>query len=237
MAVYKLFWDEFASWYLEIIKPAYGRPIDSKTYSKTLDMFEQLLMLLHPFMPFITEELWQNLRNRKDGETIMNQSIIELVSGKYDELLLADFEQAKQVVTEIRSVRKSKNIGPREPLTVEVVGTNPIAALNTVILKMAGLDKIVEVETKNDGTAPFMIGTQEFAVCLGELVDVEAELEKMQAELKHLEGFLKGVNAKLSNNNFVANAPAAVVEHERKKQADATQKIATIKESIDALSK
>lgn len=237
MAVYKLFWDEFASWYLEIIKPAYGRPIDSKTYSKTLDMFEQLLMLLHPFMPFITEELWQNLRNRKDGETIMNQSIIELVSGKYDELLLADFEQAKQVVTEIRSVRKSKNIGPREPLTVEVVGTNPIAALNTVILKMAGLDKIVEVETKNDGTAPFMIGTQEFAVCLGELVDVEAELKKMQAELKHLEGFLKGVNAKLSNNNFVANAPAAVVEHERKKQADATQKIATIKESIDALSK
>jgi valyl-tRNA synthetase len=237
MAVYKLFWDEFASWYLEIIKPVYGQPIDSKTYAATLEMFEQLLMLLHPFMPFITEELWHAVRERKDGESIMNQSIVNLVKGKADAKLLAQFEDAKQVVTEIRSVRKAKNIGPREPLTVEAVGSNPLAAMNSVILKMAGLDEIVVVAAKSEGTAAFMIGTQEYAVRLGGLIDVEAELKKMQAELEHLEGFLKGVNAKLQNENFVAHAPAAVVENERKKQADATQKIATIKESMAALKK
>ncbi len=237
MAVYKLFWDEFASWYLEIIKPVYGQPIDSKTYAATLDMFEQLLMLLHPFMPFITEELWHAVRERKDGESIMNQTIVDLVKGKADSALLDQFEQAKQVVTEIRSVRKAKNIGPREPLTVEAVGSNPLEAMNSVILKMAGLDEIVVVAAKSEGTAAFMVGTQEYAVRLGGLIDVEAELKKMEAELQHLEGFLKGVNAKLSNENFVAHAPAAVVENERKKQADATQKIATIKESMAALKK
>jgi valyl-tRNA synthetase len=237
MAVYKLFWDEFASWYLEIIKPVYGQPIDSKTYAATLDMFEQLLMLLHPFMPFITEELWHAVRERKDGESIMNQSIVSLVNGKADEALLDRFEQAKQVVTEIRSVRKSKNIGPREPLTVEAVGQNPLSALDSMVLKMAGLEEIVIVPAKSEGTAAFMVGTQEYAVRLGGLIDVEAELKKMEAELQHLEGFLKGVNAKLANENFVAHAPAAVIENERKKQADATQKIATIKESIAALKK
>ena len=237
MAVYKLFWDEFASWYLEIIKPVYGQPIDSKTYAATLDMFELLLMLLHPFMPFITEELWHAVRERKDGESIMNQTIVDLVKGKADSALLDQFEQAKQVVTEIRSVRKAKNIGPREPLTVEAVGSNPLEAMNSVILKMAGLDEIVVVAAKSEGTAAFMVGTQEYAVRLGGLIDVEAELKKMEAELQHLEGFLKGVNAKLSNENFVAHAPAAVVENERKKQADATQKIATIKESMAALKK
>ncbi len=237
MAVYKLFWDEFASWYLEIIKPAYGQPIDSKTYEATLEMFEQLLKLLHPFMPFITEELWQNVRERKAGVSIMNESILDLVSGKSDEALLARFEEAKQVVTEIRSIRKSKNIGPREPLTVEAVGRNPLSALNSVIIKMAGLDEILITDAKSEGSAAFMIGTQELAVRLGGHIDVEAELKKMQAELEHLEGFLKGVNAKLQNENFVAHAPAAVVENERKKQADATQKIATIKESMAALRK
>ena len=167
----------------------------------------------------------------------MNQTIVDLVKGKADAALLDQFEQAKQVVTEIRSVRKAKNIGPREPLTVEAVGANPLASLSSMILKMAGLDEIVVVDAKSEGTAAFMVGTQEYAVRLGGLIDVEAELKKMQAELEHLEGFLKGVNAKLSNENFVAHAPAAVVENERKKQADATQKIATIKESMAALKK
>ena len=194
-------------------------------------------MLLHPFMPFITEELWQAVRERKAGESIMNQSIVDLVKGKADAKLLAQFEDAKQIVTEVRSVRKAKNIGPREPLTVEAVGSNPLSALDSVVLKMAGLEEIVVVAAKSEGTAAFMVGTQEYAVRLGGLIDVEAELKKMEAELEHLEGFLKGVNAKLSNENFVAHAPAAVVENERKKQADATQKIATLKESIAALKK
>jgi len=237
MAVYKLFWDEFASWYLEIIKPAYQQPIDRKTFDSTMQLFEKQLMLLHPFMPFITEELWQNVRERQPGQTIMTQSILEMNASKADEQLLSTFEQAKQIVTEIRSIRKSKNIGPREPLTVEVIGQNPVQAMESVIVKMAGLQEIVTVPAKGEGTSAFMVGTQEFAVRLGGLIDVKAELEKLQAELTHLEGFLKGVNAKLANSNFVDHAPAAVVENERKKQADATQKIATIKESMAALSK
>ncbi len=237
MAVYKLFWDEFASWYLEIIKPAYGQPIDSKTYADTMAMFEKLLLLLHPFMPFITEELWQNVSERKAGDSIMNQTIVDITAAGYNEQLLADFETAKQLVTEIRSIRKSKNIGPREPLTLESVQANAIASLDSVVMKMAGLEEIVIVGTKSEGTASFMLGTSEYAVRLGGLIDVAAEIEKLQAELQHLEGFLKGVNAKLANQNFVAHAPAAVVEMERKKQSDATQKIATIKESIATLSK
>ena len=237
MAVYKLFWDEFASWYLEIIKPAYGQPIDSKTYADTMAMFEKLLLLLHPFMPFITEELWQNVSERKAGASIMNQTIVDITAAGYNEQLLADFETAKQLVTEIRSIRKSKNIGPREPLTLESVQANAIASLDSVVMKMAGLEEIVIVGTKSEGTASFMLGTSEYAVRLGGLIDVAAEIEKLQAELQHLEGFLKGVNAKLANQNFVAHAPAAVVEMERKKQSDATQKIATIKESIATLSK
>ncbi len=237
MAIYKLFWDEFASWYLEIIKPAYQQPIDRATYQATMQLFEKQLMLLHPFMPFITEELWQNVTERETGQTIMTQSILEMNAMKADDNILAAFEQAKQIVTEIRSIRKSKNIGPREPLTVEAVGQNPAQAMNSIILKMAGLEDIIVVPAKSEGTSAFMIGTQEFAVRLGGLIDVKAELEKLQAELTHLEGFLKGVNAKLANENFVAHAPAAVVENERKKQADATHKIETIKESMAALSK
>ena len=237
MAVYKLFWDEFASWYLEIIKPAYGQPIDSKTYADTMAMFEKLLLLLHPFMPFITEELWQNVSERKAGDSIMNQTILDITGAGYDEKLLNEFEIAKQLVTEIRSIRKSKNIGPREPLTLESVQANAIASLDSVVMKMAGLEEIVIVDAKSEGTASFMLGTSEYAVRLGGLIDVAAEIEKLQAELQHLEGFLKGVNAKLANQNFVAHAPAAVVEMEKKKQSDATQKIATIKESIATLSK
>ena len=234
MTVYKLFWDEFASWYLEIIKPVYGQPIDSRTYNSTLDLFEKLLLLLHPFMPFITEELWQNVRERKNGESIMNQSILE-IAHPYDGKVIADFEACKALVTEVRSIRKQKNIAMRDALTVEAICANPLERLNSIMKKMAGLDSIEVVNAKSDGTAPFMVGTAEFAVRLGGLIDVDAELAKLDAELAHLEGFLKGVMAKLNNQNFVAHAPAAVVELERKKQSDAEQKIATVKENMRRL--
>lgn len=235
MAVYKLFWDEFASWYLEIIKPAYGQPIDSKTYKSTLDLFEKLLLLIHPFMPFITEELWQNVRERNNGESIMNQSILDIASESYDKKQLYDFESCKQSVTEIRAIRAQKNISPKEPMTLEIVSNNPVEILNPVMIKMAGLKDIVIVKFKSEGTASFMIGTTEFALQIGNLIDVKSELEKMKAELDHLEGFLKGVKAKLSNDNFVSHAPASVIENERKKQSDALQKIATIKDSMLSL--
>jgi valyl-tRNA synthetase len=235
MAVYKLFWDEFASWYLEIIKPAYGQPIDSKTYQSTLDLFEKLLLLIHPFMPFITEELWQNVRERKSGESIMNQSILDIASESFDKKQLEDFESCKQSVTEIRAIRAQKNISPKEPMTLEIVSNNPIEILNPVMIKMAGLKDIVIVKSKSEGTASFMIGTTELALQIGNLIDVKSELEKMKAELDHLEDFLKGVNAKLSNDNFVSHAPASVIENERKKQSDALQKIATIKDSMLSL--
>jgi valyl-tRNA synthetase len=237
MSVYKLFWDEFASWYLEIIKPAYGQPIDSKTYNSTLEFFEKLLLLIHPFMPFITEELWQNVKERKAGESIMNESILDLSAAKFDETFINSFEACKDLVSSIRTVRNQKNIGPREPLTIEVIGSNPIENLNPITRKIACLDDIVIQETKSEGTVSIMVGTTEFALRIGNLIDVEAEIAKIKAELAHLEGFLKGVNAKLSNERFVANAPAAVVETERKKQSDATQKIATLNETLQSLMK
>lgn len=237
MAVYKLFWDEFASWYLEIVKPAYGTPIDSKSYKQTLQFFEQLLLLIHPFMPFITEELWQNMDQREEGESIMNQSIVELSNSSYNIQIVEEFEICKELISSVRTIRNQKNISPREPLTLEAIGSNPISLLNPIIEKIGNIASIVTTNTKSEGTQSFMIGTNEYAIQLGGLIDKDAEIEKIRAELLHLEGFLKGVNAKLSNERFVANAPASVVEIERKKQADATQKIATLNETLESLLK
>ena len=237
MAVYKLFWDEFSSWYLEMIKPAYGQPIDQKTYDETLRFFDNLLKLLHPFMPFITEELWQHIYDRKEGESIM-LSVLKLdAPTEADEKLIADIELVKNIVAGVRTVRNQKNIAPKEALKLEVVELNPVAAYEPVIKKMANLESIETVAQKGEGTASFLVGTTEFAVPLGNLIDVEAEIAKQEAELKHLEGFLIGVQKKLSNEKFVANAPAAVVEMERKKQADAESKIAALKESLAKLKK
>ena len=237
MAVYKLFWDEFSSWYLEMIKPAYGQPIDQKTYDETLRFFDNLLKLLHPFMPFITEELWQHIYDRKEGESIM-LSVLKLdAPTEADEKLIADIELVKNIVAGVRTVRNQKNIAPKEALKLEVVEQNPVAAYEPVIKKMANLESIETVAQKGEGTASFLVGTTEFAVPLGNLIDVEAEIAKQEAELKHLEGFLIGVQKKLSNEKFVANAPAAVVEMERKKQADAESKIAALKESLAKLKK
>ena len=234
MAVYRLFWDEFSSWYLEIVKPAYGCAIDKQTYDATLHYFDALLRLLHPFMPFITEELWQAIEERKAGESIMTQSV-KIFADSYDEQLIADVETAKSIISGVRTIRLQKNIAQKETLALEVVGTHGVATYNAIIEKMGNLEAINVVETKSDGTSSFMVGTTEYAVPLGSLIDVEAEVAKLQAELTYLEGFLNSVMKKLSNERFVSNAPEAVVAAERKKQADAESKIAAIKETIAKL--
>ncbi len=234
MAVYRLFWDEFSSWYLEIVKPAYGCAIDKQTYDATLHYFDALLRLLHPFMPFITEELWQAIEERKAGESIMTQSV-KIFADKYDEQLIADVETAKSIISGVRTIRLQKNIAQKETLALEVVGAHSVAAYNAIIEKMGNLEAINVVEAKSDGTSSFMVGTTEYAVPLGSLIDVEAEVAKLQAELTYLEGFLNSVMKKLSNERFVSNAPEAVVAAERKKQADAESKIAAIKETLEKL--
>ena len=241
MAVYKLFWDEFSSWYLEMVKPAYvngeQQPIDKQTYDKTLEFFEILLKMLHPFMPFITEELWQHLYDRKDGESIMRDKLEIAAPTEADNKLVADIENVKQIVSGVRMVRSSKNIAPKEQLELQAVGKNDYETFKAAITKMANLSAINVVAEKDATASAFMVGTDEFAVPLGSLIDVEAEIQKMEAQLQHLEGFLAGIKKKLSNERFVANAPEAVVAMERKKQSDSEEKIASLKESIAALRK
>ena len=235
MAVYKLFWDEFSSWYLEMIKPAYGQPINRKVYEATIGFFDNLLHLLHPFMPFITEELWQHLCDRTDGESLMVSPLS--MSALVDEDIIREFEVVKEVISNIRSIRLQKNIAQKEALELQVIGENPVVAFNAVVTKMCNLSSINVVENKADGAVSFMVGTTEYAVPLGNMIDVEAEIARMEAELKHKEGFLQGVLKKLGNEKFVNNAPAAVLEMERKKQADAESIIKSLKESIAALKK
>ena len=235
MVVYKLFWDEFSSWYLEMIKPAYGEPIDQTTYNKTLGFFDTLLKLLHPFMPFITEELWQHIYDRKEGESIMTQTLE--AAGSFNENIIAQFEAVKEVIGGIRTIRLQKNIAQKEALALEITGASPVAAFHAVISKLCNLSAISNVESKSEGAAAFMVGTTEYAVPLGNLINVEEELKKLEADLKYQEGFLQSVLKKLSNEKFVSKAPANVIEMERKKQADAETKIAALKESIAALKK
>ena len=237
MTVYRLFWDEFSSWYLEMIKPEYGKPIDKLTYEATLKFFNSLLKMLHPFMPFITEELWQHIYERKDSESIMRDEL-KLDAPSKDELSLIEaIEQVKAIVSGVRTVRNQKNIAPKVELDLNVIGQNNYEAYNSVIIKMANL-KAIEVVTEKSGDASgFMVGTDSFAVPVGDLIDVAAEIEKQEKELKHLEGFLTGIKKKLSNENFVANAPAAVIERERKKQSDSEEKIAALKASLEELRK
>ena len=241
MAVYKLFWDEFSSWYLEMVKPAYvngqPQPIDKVTYAQTLHFFDVLLKMLHPFMPFITEALWQALCERNSGDSIMREKL-ELAAPTSEETSLAEaIEQVKQVVSGVRMVRSQRNIAPKNALDLQVIGQDPYEAYSDVIKKMANVENIVVLSEKTPDASAFMVGTQEFAVPLGSLIDVKAELEKAQTQLQHLEGFLDGVMKKLSNERFVQNAPEAVVAMERKKQSDAEEKIAALKETIAELGK
>ena len=237
MTVYKLFWDEFSSWYLEMVKPAYGQPIDKQSYEATLKFFDALLKMLHPFMPFITEELWQHIYDRRDGESIMREKLEIPAPTAEEKKLAADIENVKQIIAGVRTVRNQKNIAQKEQLTLQVVGKNDFEAYNDVTLKMANLDKIEVIAEKSADASSFMVGTDEFAVPLGDLIDVAAEIEKAEAQLKHLEGFLMGVRKKLSNENFVAHAPEKVVALERKKESDSVEKIAALKATIEELRK
>ena len=237
MTVYKLFWDKFSSWYLEMVKPAYGQPIDQKSYDATLRFFDALLKMLHPFMPFITEELWQHIYDRKDGESIMREKLEIPAPTAEEQKLAADIEAVKQIIAGVRTVRNQKNIAQKEQLSLQVVGKNDFEAYNDVTLKMANLDKIEVIAEKSADASSFMVGTDEFAVPLGDLIDVAAEIEKAEAQLKHLEGFLMGVRKKLSNENFVAHAPEKVVALERKKESDSVEKIAALKATIEELKK
>jgi valyl-tRNA synthetase len=237
MIVYRLFWDEFSSWYLEMIKPAYGTPIDRTTYEATLKFFDTLLKMLHPFMPFITEELWQHLFDRKEGDSIMREKLEIAAPTDKDKSLADSIEIVKQIVSGVRTVRNQKNISPKEPLVLVVINQNDYADFNDVIIKMANLKEIQVTSDKIEDAAQFMVGTDEYAVPVGNLIDVDAELKKQEAQLEHLEGFLAGVMKKLSNEKFVSHAPEAVIALERKKQSDSEEKIAALKESIAQLKK
>ena len=241
MTVYKLFWDEFSSWYLEMIKPTYlngeAQPIDHKTYEATIGFFDNLLKMLHPFMPFITEELWQHITDRKQGESIMRATLQLETPKSNDERIINDIEVVKQIVGNIRTVRNQKNIAPKELLVLQAIGENKMSAYNSIILKMANLKSIEVVAEKSTDSSNFMVGTNEYAVPLGDLIDVAAEIEKAEKELQHLEGFLMGIRKKLGNENFVAHAPEAVVARERKKESDSVEKIAALKQTIEELKK
>jgi len=241
MVVYKLFWDEFSSWYLEMVKPAYvdgqAQPIDRVTYDATLRFFDILLKMLHPFMPFITEELWQALYERQPGESIMRESLLLDAPNDDEKRMLNDVETLKQVVSGVRTVRAQKNIAQKEKLTLQIVNSQLLGNYGDAVMKMANLESITTVSEKPATASTFMVGTVEYAVPLGNMIDVEAEIQKMETQLQHLEGFLAGVMKKLSNERFVANAPEAVVALERKKQSDSEEKIAALKASIAALRK
>jgi valyl-tRNA synthetase len=236
MEVYKLFWDEFSSWYLEIIKPAFGQPIDAETYQITLSFFDALLKLLHPFMPFITEELWQAMEERKPGESIMITSLSSCHCGSNPQsgAIVADFEDVKEIIAKIRTIRAEKNIPIKESLVLQIIGTfNPV--YYPVLKKMANLSAVIETTEKENGAVSFLVKTTEFAIPVGNAVNVEEELAKLKDELKYQQGFLNSVLGKLSNENFVSKAPAKVIEIERKKQADAESKIKTLRDRIRGL--
>ena len=234
MAVYKLFWDEFSAWYREIAKPAYQQPIDRATYEATLGFFDSLLRLLHPFMPFITEELWQALTERRVGESLMVS--LQPKVAAYDESVITDFEKLKEVIAGVRTIRLQKNVPNKEQLELQIVGEND-SIYNSVVAKMCNLSAINIVSEKSAGSISFLVGTAEYAVPMLNLINVDEEIAKMEAEIKYFEGFIDSVMKKLGNERFVANAKPEVVDGERKKKADAESKIASLKEGIAALQK
>lgn len=234
MAVYKLFWDDFCAWYLEVVKPAYGAGIDSVTYNATIGFFDTLLKILHPFMPFITEELWQNIEERKAGQTIMFEPIPEFEN--VDEVLLKNFEEATQVVMNVRNIRQTKGISPKEPLSLVIKG-DFAQTMAPVVERMANISQIefVQQMENRDAGASFLVGTIECFIPLSGMMNVEEEIEKIKGEIERYQKFLKGVQAKLSNEKFVNNAPEQVVKMELKKQSDATQKIENLQKSLSEL--
>lgn len=232
MAVYKLFWDEFSSWYLEMVKPEYQKPIDAKTYAASLQFFDVLLKALHPFMPFITEELWQAIEERKDGESIMVTLLPELKTA--DKELIKDFNKVKEVIAGVRTIRLEKNIPNKEALELQIVGEHK-ADFDAIIAKLCNISSIEKLNEQTSGSISFLVGTTEYAVPMQGLINVEEEIEKMEKEIIYLEGFLNSVMKKLNNERFVANAKPEIVEAERNKKADAESKIVTLQEAIDTL--
>ena len=240
MAAFKLFTDEFSGWYLEMVKPAYQQPIDQATLDATMQMFEQLMKIIHPFMPFITEELWQQLTPRKEGDSIMVNPLHIASLSDEERGLMHVMEQAKQIISNVRAIRNTKNIAQKEPLSLQVISSaadsrQASRQMADIITKMANLTGIAYTEKKSEGSQSFLIGTSEYAVPLGNLIDAAAEIAKAETEIARLRGFMVGIQKKLSNERFVNNAPAAVVELERKKLSDAESKIATLQQTIDGL--
>ena len=234
MRIYKLFWDDFSGWYLEMVKPAYGSPADRKTIDATRHYFDMLMRLIHPFMPFVTEEIWQDLTPRAKGESIMYAPAPAVE--QWDEALLTRFELVKEAITDIRNVRKQKNIAQKQPLTLKViVDENYPAAYAPVIVKMGNISAIETVTEKDPAAAAFIVKTTQYFVPLGDNIDREAETKRLTADLEYLEGFLASVMKKLSNERFVNSAPEKVVANERAKKADAEAKIAAIREQLAAL--
>jgi len=232
MVAYKLLWDEFASWFLEIIKPAYQQPIDKITHEAAIHFFETLLKILHPFIPFITEELWQNLTERKEGESIMIQLFPQ--AGKIDETLLENFEFTKQIIAGIRTIRLQKNIPNKKPLKLQIVGKhNPY--FDSVIEKLGNLKAIETVSKKSAEAASFLVGTTEFAIPLAGFINAEEEIKKIQKEIDYLEGFLASVTKKLDNQNFLSHAKPEIVESEKKKQSDTEKKLTSLRETLAGL--
>ena len=233
MEVYRLFWDEFSSWYLEMVKPAYQQPIDRTTYTATIGFFNDLLHLLHPFMPFISEELWQHIEERKEGESIMVSPQDIAAPRSEDAALIADIERVKAIVTGGRAARAQKNISPREALPLTIVGDNDLSAYDTLVKKMAAINEITTAtEANGAGYSTFLVGTTQYALYLGDVVDLEAEKEAARAELDHLRKFLKSIQGKLANERFVSGAPESVVAMERKKEADTLAKIAALEAKL-----
>lgn len=236
MEIYKLFWDEFSAWYLEIIKPAYQQPVDGETYKATLNFLDKLLHLLHPFMPFITEEIWQYLEHRKEGESIM---ISEMPKGApYNSKIISDIEQIKQLASNIRTVRSEKGIPVKEKVEIFVKPNNddPLFYLNPVISKLCNAEKIEVTKVEIENSVTFMVKTIEYFIPLGSKINVEDEIEKLKQELNYFQGFLKSVSSKLSNEKFMANAPENVVKNELAKKSDAETKIKSIENQIQTLS-
>jgi valyl-tRNA synthetase len=232
MAIYKLFWDDYCAWFLEAIKPAFGQPVDPETYRATLDFFEALLKLIHPVMPFITEELWQNMEERKEGETIMYAAAPAVKP--YDPSVLVDFELAEEAVNGVRGIRNQKNIAPKETLDLKFKGDFP-ASVIPVIERMGNV-RVEKIDSFDDEQGVgFMVRTYEMFVVLSGLVNVEEEISKLEKDLAYQQKFLAGVRGKLSNERFVANAPAAVIENERKKEADSLSKIESLESQLKAL--
>ena len=231
MTIYKLFWDQFCAWYLELVKPAFGQAIDGRTYESTLDFFEKLLKMIHPIMPFITEELWQNLTSRREGQTIMFERTPK--AGPYDENFLVDFAQLQEIIVGVRAVRAQKQISPKESLRLFYEGEIR-EELKTLLVKAANLSELQA--GKFEGSAvSFIVGTVKLSVPLEGFVNADEEKTKILAELEHQRGFLAGVQKKLSNESFVAHAPEKVVALERKKEADAIARIQALEASLKTL--